>query len=103
MKQLTDQNFDTHINNSAAVVIDFMAEWCVPCKMIGVALNAISDEYEDQALVAKVDVDANPELVAKYGIRSMPTVLFLKNGEVVDKQVGLTTKQALEQKLQATL
>ena len=102
--ELTDQNFEKLlINNSQPVVIDFMAEWCGPCKMISPALEDIAEEYDGRAIVAKVNVDTNPELTSKFGVRGMPTVLYLKDGEIMDKQVGLTTKSNLEEKLKAIL
>ena len=101
--ELTDQNYETVLRNSQHAVIDFMAEWCSPCKMVGAALEVMDAEYNEHVFIAKVDVDANPELTAKFGVRNMPTVLYLKDGEVLDKQVGSTTKKILEEKLKAIL
>lgn len=102
--EFTDSNFqDTVMSSDKVVVVDFWAEWCGPCKMIGPHIEEMAKEYEGKALIGKVDVDNNPEISFKYGIRSIPTVLYLKNGEVVDKQVGATTKAQLAAKLENQL
>ncbi|MEZ4950014.1 MAG: thioredoxin [Saprospiraceae bacterium] len=102
--EFTDSNFkDTVLSSDKVVVVDFWAEWCGPCKMIGPHIEEMAKEYEGKALIGKVDVDNNPEISFKYGIRSIPTVLYLKNGEVVDKQVGATTKAQLAAKLENQL
>lgn len=102
--QLTDANFeDKVLKQKGIAVVDFWAEWCGPCRMIGPIIEELSNEYDGKALVAKVDVDENSELSMKYGVRSIPTILILKDGEVVDKHVGVTTKQALSEKIEAQL
>jgi thioredoxin 1 len=94
--QLTDSNFKTTVLDSDKVaVVDFWAEWCGPCKAIGPMIEEISKEYDGKAVVGKVDVDNNPETAMKYGIRNIPTILFIKNGQVVDKQVGAVPKANL--------
>ncbi|MFZ4545759.1 MAG: thioredoxin, partial [Saprospiraceae bacterium] len=93
--QFTDVNFqETAIDNQGVTVIDFWAEWCGPCRMVGPIIDELSEELKGKVLVGKVDVDSNPNVSTKYGVRSIPTILILKNGEVVDKHVGVATKQA---------
>ena len=102
--KLTDKNFqEMAVNIEGVAVIDFWAEWCGPCRMIGPIIEELHHEYAGKAVVGKVDVDTNPEVSMKYGIRNIPTVLFLKNGEIVDKQVGVTTKQDFVNKIEALL
>ncbi len=102
--ELTDQNFESHLlNNDQVVVLDFSAQWCGPCKVITPIIEEMAEEYKGKALIGKVDVDTNPGLSSKFGVRNMPTILYLKSGEVVDKHVGATTKAVLENKLDAIL
>ncbi len=102
--EFTDTNFqETALDNQGVSVVDFWAEWCGPCRMIGPIIEELHTEYDGKATIGKVNVDTNPEISMKYGIRSIPTILILKNGEVVDKQVGVTSKAALEAKIQAHL
>lgn len=100
--ELTDANFEELVLKSdKPVMVDFWAVWCGPCKMVGPIVEEISGEYEGKALVGKVDVDNNPEISAKFGIRNIPTILFFKNGEIVDKSVGAVPKGQLAGKLDA--
>ena len=101
--EITDSNYDDILSTDKPVLVDFWAEWCGPCKMIGPLVEQIADEYEGKAVIAKVDVDSNPEVSAKFGIRSIPTLLFFKGKEVVDKQIGAVPKAVLTQKLEAQL
>ncbi|MBV6639968.1 MAG: thioredoxin [Cyclobacteriaceae bacterium] len=101
--ELTDSNFEEFINTDKPVLVDFWAEWCGPCKMIGPVVEELAGEYDGKAVIGKVDVDANPEVSAKFGIRSIPTLLVFKNGEVVDKQIGAVPKTVLSEKLEAQL
>ncbi|MFT6867437.1 MAG: thioredoxin 1 [Cyclobacteriaceae bacterium] len=101
--EITDQNFDEILKTDKPVLIDFWAEWCGPCKMIGPLVEELASDYEGKAVIGKVDVDVNPEVSAKFGIRSIPTLLVFKNGEIVDKQIGAVPKTVLSQKLDAQL
>lgn len=102
--ELTDANFEENVmNQDKPVLVDFWAVWCGPCRMVGPVVEELANDYEGRAIVGKVDVDNNPEIAQKYGIRNIPTILFIKNGEVVDKQVGATPKATLAEKLDAML
>lgn len=100
--EFTDSNFGDSVKEGVTVV-DFWAEWCGPCRMVGPIIEELANDYENKALIGKVNVDDNPEISMKFGIRSIPTILFLKNGEVVDKQVGVTTKKNLADKIDAAI
>lgn len=102
--EFTDANFEeTVIKSDKPVLVDFWAEWCGPCRMVGPVVEELAKDYDGKAVVGKVNVDQNPEIAAKYGIRSIPTILFIKNGEVVDKSVGAVPKTALAAKLDAQI
>jgi len=101
--EITDSNFEEIINSEKPVLVDFWAEWCGPCKMIGPLVEELANEFEGKAIIGKVDVDANPEVSAKFGIRSIPTLLVFKGGEIVDKQVGAVPKSVLSEKIEAQL
>jgi len=98
---LTDANFDEIINSGKPVLVDFWAEWCGPCKMIGPVVEELAGDYDGKAVVAKLNVDENPQTTAKFGVRSIPTLLVFKGGQIVDKQVGAVPKSVLAGKLQA--
>ena len=102
--EFTDANFqETALDNGNVAVVDFWAEWCGPCRAIAPIIEELSEEYDGKAIIGKVNVDENPEVSMKYGVRSIPTILVIKNGEVVDKQVGVTTKKNLVDKIEAQL
>ena len=101
--EITDATFESILKDNKTVLIDFWAEWCGPCKMIAPVVEELANDYEGKAVIGKVDVDSNPVISAKYGIRSIPTLLVFKNGEVVDKQVGAVGKPVLSQKLELQL
>lgn len=102
--EINDANFEEQVLQSdKPVLVDFWAEWCGPCRIVGPIVSEIGDDYKDKVVVAKIDVDNNPEVTNKYGIRNIPTVLFFKNGEVVDKQVGAVQKSSYTSKLDAIL
>ncbi len=101
---ITDATFDEVVLKSdKPVLVDFWAAWCGPCRMVGPIIDEISSEYEGKAVVGKVDVDANQEFAAKYGVRNIPTVLVFQNGEVVGRQVGVAPKQTYTAAIDALL
>jgi len=102
--EITDSNFEELvINSDKPVMIDFWAVWCGPCRIIAPIVEEMAGEYDGKAVIGKVDVDSNPNVAMKYGIRNIPTVLFIKNGEIADKQVGAAPKNVFTSKLNALL
>lgn len=101
--ELTDGNIKEIINSGKPVVVDFWAEWCGPCRMVGPIVEELAKEFDGQVVVGKMDVDENVETPNEYGIRNIPTILFFKDGQVVDKQIGATQKAILAAKIQALL
>lgn len=102
--EFTDSNFDTEVLASdVPVLVDFWAEWCGPCKMIAPSVEELANELEGKAKIGKVDVDSNQEVASKFGIRSIPSLLIFKNGEVVDQIVGAVPKNQIQSKLEAHL
>ncbi len=103
-EKVTAANFaDVVLKSSTPVLVDFWAEWCGPCRMVGPVVEELSKDYSGRAVVGKVDVDSNPGISMKYGIRNIPTLLIFKGGEVVDKQVGAVPKSVLAGKLDGQL
>ncbi len=102
--EITDSNFQQLVMESdQPVMLDFWAPWCGPCRMIAPFVEEMAAEYEGKAVIGKVNVDNSPEISGTFGIRNIPTVLFIKNGKIADKQVGACPKQALATKLNALL
>ena len=100
---ITDSNFDQYLAQGKPMVVDFWATWCGPCKKVGPYVEELAEEYGDRAIIGKVDVDDNDELAVRFGIRNIPSILFFKGGEIVDKQIGAATKSVLEEKLKNIL
>lgn len=101
---VTDATFDAEVlKSSTPVLVDFWAEWCGPCRMIGPVVEEMAGEYEGKAKITKVDVDSNPQISMKFGIRSIPTLLIFKNGQIVDQIVGAVPKSILKKQLDAQL
>ena len=102
--EITDSNFQSDVIEKGGVsVLDFWAEWCGPCRMISPIIEKLADEYNGKALIGKVNVDHNPDVAMKYGVRSIPTIVILKDGEEVDRHVGYTSQDALAKKIDAQL
>ncbi len=102
--EITDATFDDVVLKSdKPVMVDFWAAWCGPCRMVGPIIEEVSQEYDGKAVVGKVDVDANQQFAAKYGVRNIPTVLVFKDGEIVSRQVGVSPKKAYTDAIDAAL
>ena len=102
--EITDQSFqETVLNSDKPVLVDFWAVWCGPCRMLGPIIEEVAADFEGKAIVGKVDVDNNQQVSVDYGIRNIPTVLIFKNGQVVDKIVGVASKEVIAEKLSAHL
>lgn len=100
---ITDSTFDQLAAQGKPMMVDFWATWCGPCRKVGPYVEELAEQYAGQAIIGKVDVDENDELAIRFGVRNIPTILFIKDGQVVDKQIGAAPKAELEKKLQAIL
>ena len=100
---ITSENFESLKKGDLPLVVDFWATWCGPCRMIGPIIAKLAEKYDGKIVVGKCDVEENDDLAAEYGIRNIPTILFFKDGEVVDKMVGAQTEAKLDEKFQALL
>ena len=101
--EITDSNYKEILAEGKPVVVDFWAPWCGPCKMVAPIIEELATEFEGQVIIGKCDVDENSDLPAEYGIRNIPTVLFFKNGEIVDKQVGAVGQPVFVEKVKKLL
>ena len=101
--QITSENFESLKNGQLPLVVDFWATWCGPCRMVGPIIAELAKEYDGKIAVGKCDVEENEDLAMEFGIRNIPTILFFKGGEVVDKVVGAQSKAKLEEKFQSLL
>lgn len=100
---VTSENFESLKNGNLPVVVDFWAEWCGPCKMIAPIISQLAEEYDGKIVVGKCNVEDSEELASEYGIRNIPTLLFFKGGQLVDKFVGAANKAKLQQKFEDNL
>jgi thioredoxin 1 len=98
---ITSENFESLKNGQKPLVIDFWATWCGPCRMVAPIISEMAEKYDGRIVVGKCDVEESEDLAAEFGIRNIPTVLFMKNGEVVDKLVGAVSKQKFDEKFEA--
>jgi thioredoxin 1 len=102
--EFTDANFQNEVLDSPQLtVVDFWAEWCGPCRAIGPVVEDLSQEYAGKVNIGKLNVDQNPQVSMKYGITSIPAILFIKDGQIVDRQIGVVPRSVLEKKIQAHL
>jgi thioredoxin 1 len=100
--ELSNENFEENTNEGVALV-DFWAPWCGPCRMLAPVIEQLAEEFEGKAKICKVNSDEQADLTAKYGVRSLPTMLFMKDGEVVDQMIGASSKQALADKINSLI
>ena len=101
--QITDANFEELLGTGKPMVLDFWAEWCGPCRMVSPIIDELAQEYEGRVTIGKMNVDENDDVVGRFGIRNIPTVIFFKNGEMVDKIVGATSKDKFKEKVENLL
>lgn len=101
--EINDSNFEELSAKGQLMLVDFGAQWCGPCKAVSPIVDELSDKYGSEAVIGKVDIDENPDLCEKFGIRNIPTILFIRNGEVVDKIVGAVAKEKISERLTALI
>ena len=101
--QITDANFEELLGTGKPMVLDFWADWCGPCRMVSPIIDELAQEYEGRVTIGKINVDENDDVVGRFGIRNIPTVIFFKNGEMVDKIVGATSKDKFKEKVENLL
>jgi len=100
---ITSENYESILKSETPVVVDFWATWCGPCRMVGPVIESLAEEYEGKTSVCKLNVDENPDLATEYKIMSIPTVMIMKNGEIVDKAVGVRTKEEYQNMIEKVL
>ncbi len=103
IQQLNNSNFQETIDNNEVVLVDFYADWCGPCNALHPTLESLATDFEQKAVVSKINIDNNPELTAQFGVRSVPALFYFKNGKLVDKQSGIQTQTALSDRLNELL
>lgn len=101
--KITDENFEGLLSDGKPLVLDFWAEWCGPCRLVSPIIDELSEEYEGRVNIGKMNVDENDDVISQFGIRNIPTILFFKNGQLVDKIVGAMPKDKFVEKIDALL
>lgn len=101
--QITNENFETYRNGELPLVVDLWAAWCGPCRMVAPIISELAQEYDGKVVIGKCDVEENDDVASEFGVRNIPTILFFKGGQLVDKFVGAATKGVLEEKVKALL
>ena len=102
-QNITSENFDELVTSGKPMILDFWASWCGPCRRVGPIIEELANDYEGQVIVGKCDIEEDEDLPMRFGVRNIPTILFFKNGEVVDKQVGAAARPVFEEKLKSIL
>ena len=102
-QNITSENFEELVSSGKPMILDFWATWCGPCRRVGPIIDELANDYEGQVIVGKCDIEEDEDLPMRFGVRNIPTILFIKNGEVVDKQVGAAARPVFEEKLKSIL